>query len=64
MTIRCHTCRADPAGGRWRSPPMCIFVDHVGGERVYACRDHLSQRREEEIRVRERRLSFAKGTLR
>ena len=34
MTIRCHTCRADPAGGRWRSPPMCIFVDHVGGERV------------------------------
>ena len=63
MIIRCHVCNADPAG-RWRSPPMCIFIDHVNGERVYSCRDHLSARKEEEIRVRERERGFEKGALR
>jgi hypothetical protein len=62
VIIKCHVCNADPAG-RWRSPPMCIFIDHVKGERVYACRDHLTPRKEE-VMVRERSLSFAKGALR
>jgi hypothetical protein len=51
--IRCHVCRADPAG-RWRQPPAMIFIDHVNGEKRYACRDHLSPEKEVEIKAREK----------
>jgi hypothetical protein len=65
MNIRCHTCDADPAG-RWKQPPAMIFRDRYlkdGNIRkdendqdvfVHACRNHLSARREEEIREREK----------
>jgi hypothetical protein len=64
MIIRCHVCNADPAG-RWKSPPAMIFCDPYrddGSVRrdanqivfVHACRDHLSPKREEEIRGREK----------
>ena len=54
MIVKCHVCNADPCG-RWRLPPACIFIDPYrsdGGR--YACRDHLTPKREEEIRARER----------
>ena len=59
MIVRCHICNADPCG-RWRSPPMCIFIDpyqedgDARDDPVYACRDCLSAKREAEICVRER----------
>jgi hypothetical protein len=68
MIIRCHLCGADPCG-RWRSPPAIIFHDpyredgSARGDSVYACRDHLSARREEEIQRRERD-HWGKGGLR
>jgi hypothetical protein len=58
MKIRCHVCNADPAG-RWRQPPAIIFIDPYqedGGARddpVYACRSHVSPKKEEAIQARE-----------
>jgi hypothetical protein len=68
MIIRCHICHADPAG-RWKQPPAIIFIDEPPGciardPSHYRCRDHLSPRREEEIRVREQARGFEKGALR
>jgi hypothetical protein len=68
MIIRCHVCGADPLG-RWKQPPAIIFHDprrEGGGARddfVYACCDHLSARREEEIQTREKG-HWKKGGLR
>jgi hypothetical protein len=59
MIVHCHICQGDPCE-RWRSPPMCIFIDRyqedgrARDEPVYACRDHLSAKREEEIQRREK----------
>jgi hypothetical protein len=67
MIIRC-LCGADPAG-RWKSPPAMIFQDRYRGDGskrddiVYACRDHLSPKREEEIQEREKN-HWKKGELR
>ena len=74
MIIRCH-CNADPAG-RWKSPAAMIFRDRYredGSVRkdengqdvfVYACRDHLSPKREEEIQSLEKDHGWKKGELR
>jgi hypothetical protein len=74
MIIRCH-CGADPAG-RWKSPPAMNFCDRYreegsirkdGNDRdvfVYACRDHLSAKREKEIQEREKDRGRKKGELR
>jgi hypothetical protein len=73
MIIRCR-CNADPAG-RWK-PAAMIFHDRYredGSIRkddsgqdvfVYACRDHLSAKREKEIQEREMDLGWKKGELR
>jgi hypothetical protein len=54
MIIRCAVCYADPIG-RWKQPPAMIFVDHHRDDGVrYACRDHVSAKREGEIKARER----------
>ena len=63
MIMRCHVCNADPRG-RWKQPPACIFIDHDDGGGRYACRDHLSGRREAEIKARERDLGLPVGGLR
>ena len=69
MIIRC-ACGADP-GGRWKKPAMCIFVDPYAKDAAtssrgyaYACREHLSMRRETEIKEYEAAHGWAKGTLR
>jgi hypothetical protein len=69
-SIRCHVCGADPAG-RWKPPPKLIFHDPyaegAGADPrgfLYACRDHLSERREEEIQTREKGLGWKTGGLR
>jgi hypothetical protein len=74
MIIRCPVCGADP-DGRWMSPPAMIFCDPCwedGSKRkddhgrdvfVYACRDHLSAKREKEIQEREKD-HWKKGGLR
>lgn len=63
--IRCDTCGSDPAG-RWKQPSAMIFIDpyQEDSNRWYACRDHLSAKREEEIRGREKDLGWKKGELR
>ena len=61
MIIRCHVCGADPLG-RWKQPPAIIFHGTSTGEwrqgarddTVYAYRDHLSAKQEEEIQRREK----------
>jgi hypothetical protein len=64
MIIRCHVCRADPAG-RWREPPAMMFVDpSPDGDRHYFCRDHLPAKKEEQIKARERDLGLPVGGLR
>jgi hypothetical protein len=63
MIIKCDTCSADPIG-RWKQPPECIFIDHDDGGRRYACRDHLSEKKEAEIKARERDLGWPPGRLR
>ena len=75
MSICCHICGADPAA-RCKSPPAMIFRDRYredGSNRkddsgqeifVYACRDHLSAKREEEIQKRETDRGWKKGELR
>jgi hypothetical protein len=65
MIVKCAPCGADPYA-RWREPPMLIFID---GRRStdgyqYECRDHLSQKRETEITVREKALGLKTGELR
>ena len=68
MIIRCRACRADPLG-RWKQPPAIIFRDpyredgSARDDSVYACRDCLSARREEEIQQREKN-HWKKGGLR
>jgi hypothetical protein len=75
VIIRCQVCGADPAG-RWKSPPAMIFRDRYredGSIRkddsgqdvfVYACRDHLSEKREKEIQEREKDHGWKTGELR
>ena len=64
MIIRCHVCLADPCG-RWKQPPAIIFIDrYLKREPVYACRDHLSARRAEEIYAREHALGHPEGRAR
>jgi hypothetical protein len=54
MIVRCHVCHADPCG-RWKPPPAMIFVDsYAEGGPAYACRSHLSPKKEEEVAARER----------
>ena len=74
MIIRCPVCGADP-DGRWKSPPAMIFRDRYredGSIRkddndqdvfLYACRDHLSVKREKESQEREKD-HWKKGELR
>jgi hypothetical protein len=57
--IRCHVCQADPTG-RWKKPPAMIWID--GDE--YVCRDHVSPKKEKEIRERESVRSLGEGALR
>jgi hypothetical protein len=64
MLIRCHVCHADPAG-RWKQPPAMIFIDPYREDgKKYACRDHLSPEREDEIKARERERGLKEGALR
>ena len=63
MIVRCRICNADPIG-RWKQPPACIFVDRDNGDRRYACRDHLTSKREAEIKAREKSLYLPPGGLR
>jgi hypothetical protein len=64
MIVKCQTCGADPCA-RWREPPAMIFVDPYRDEREkYACRDHLTEKREEEIKARENALGWPPGGLR
>jgi hypothetical protein len=59
VKFRCHVCGADPAGFNSEQPPKCVFVDpyQEDGEPridpVYACRTHVSAKREEELQRRE-----------
>jgi hypothetical protein len=56
MIIRCDVCGTDPCG-RWKAPPAIIFRDpyREGGDgSVYACRDHLSAKREKRFKSGER----------
>jgi hypothetical protein len=68
MILRCHACNADP-DGRWKSSAATTFYDPCrkdGNDRdvfVYACRDHLSAKREEEIQ-RQEKDHWKKGELR
>jgi hypothetical protein len=65
MIIRCHVCSADPIG-RWKQPPMMIFID--GRETTdgsqYRCRDHVSPAKEEKLKAREKEFSMSPGELR
>jgi hypothetical protein len=62
--ICCHICRADPIG-RWKQPPAMILIDPCpDDDRRHACRDHLSPKREEQIRTREKSLDLPPGGLR
>jgi hypothetical protein len=65
VIIRCHVCRADPAG-RWKQSSAMMFADGVDadGHRRFACRDHLSAKREAEIATREKALGWSPGGLR
>ena len=64
LIIRCDICDADPAG-RWKQPPAMIFSDPYRGDGpAYACRDHLSARRAEEVQRREKDRGLNKGELR
>jgi hypothetical protein len=64
MIVCCADCQSDPAG-RWKKPPAMIFVDpYRDGDDKHACRDHLTPKREDEIRVREKALGLPPGGLR
>jgi hypothetical protein len=65
MIICCHACRHYPAGP-WTQPSAMMFADGVDadGRRRFACRDHLSTKREEGIRAREKALGWPPGGLR
>ena len=63
MIIKCETCGADPCG-RWKEPPAMMFVERVGDERRYFCRDHLPAKKKEQIEARERDLGWPTGHLR
>jgi hypothetical protein len=62
MLIRCHVCPADPAG-RWKNPAALIFIEDPGaaGPRRYACREHISERKEAELQKREKERGFPLG---
>jgi hypothetical protein len=65
MIVRCHVCKADPAG-RLREPPMMIFIDgrqSTDGSQ-YLCRDHVSPEKEAKLKAREKELSLPPGGLR
>jgi hypothetical protein len=63
--ICCHICRADPFG-RWKHPPAMVFIDgrQSTDASQYRCRDHLSPKREEQIKMREKALGLPPGGLR
>ena len=65
MIIKCKTCGRDPAA-RWRLQPAMMFADGIDadGRRQFSCRDHLSEKREAEIKARERALNYSPGALR
>jgi hypothetical protein len=64
MIIRCHVCHADPIG-RWKQPPTMVFTDpSPDDDHRHACRDHLSLKREEQIKTREKSLDLPPGGLR
>ena len=65
MLIRCHACRGDPCA-RWMPQAAMMFADGVDADsrRRFACRDHLSPKREEEIKAREKALGWKAGELR
>ena len=65
MTIvRCAVCQSDPCA-RWEKPPAMVFVDpYRDGDDKDACRSHLTEKREEEIKAREKALGLKTGELR
>jgi hypothetical protein len=60
----CWVCGADPAGFNPEQPPKNIFREdrHDDGspriDPIYACREHVSKRREQELQRREREHGF------
>lgn len=58
MNIRCWCCHRDPTA-RWRQQPRSLSIDPykadgaIRDRAVFACFDHLSARRQEEVRMRE-----------
>jgi hypothetical protein len=64
MLVRCAVCQSDPCA-RWIQPPAMVFTDpYRDGDDKHACRDHLTSKREEEIKVREKALGLKAGELR
>jgi hypothetical protein len=64
MIVRCAVCQRDPSA-RWVQPPAMVFVDpYRDGDDKHACRDHLTSKREEEIKAREKALGLKTGDLR
>jgi hypothetical protein len=70
MIVICHVCGARPYA-QDETPPAMIFRDPYSegadAEKrgfVYACREHLTPKREEEIAKRERELSWPSATMR
>ena len=63
MIIKCRTCGRDPAGRSGR--PAMMFSDGVDadGRRQFSCREHLSAKREDAIKSRERNLNYSPGAL-
>jgi hypothetical protein len=53
IRCRCHVCQADSTGCGTR-PSTLIFID---GDK-YACREHVSSKKEAELKKRERQLGF------
>jgi hypothetical protein len=63
MIIQCHVCQRDPAGRQGQ--PVMLFTDPTpDDDHRHACRDHLSEKREAEIRTREKELGWPPGGLR
>jgi hypothetical protein len=64
MIVRCAICQRDPYA-RWVQPPAMIFADpYRDGDDKHACRDHLTPKREDEIKAREKALGLKTGELR
>ena len=64
MIVRCHVCQSDPIG-RWRKPPMMIFIDRQQStDDQYRCRDHVSPAKEAQLTSREMSIGLPPGGLR